>query len=215
MTAAQTFPLFSDRELPSADLWAVVRGRRSIRRYTSDPVAPEMMATLLEAARWGPSAHNRQPWRFCVVMQRERRADLAEAMAVHWRSDLARDGLDEAAIADKVLVRVERVRDAPALIIPALCMEDMDRYPDVRRLDIEYIMGVQSVTFACENLLLAAHACGLGACWMCAALYVPDVVREIFDLPASWDPMGIITLGWPAEVKERERAPIAAYTLWR
>ncbi len=62
-------------------------------------------------------------------------------------------------------------------------------------------MAVQSVALACQNLLLAAHAYGLGACWMCAPLFVPHVVRQVLELPAAWQPQALITLGYPAEEK--------------
>ena len=76
-------------------------------------------------------------------------------------------------------------------------------------------MAVQSVALACQNLLLAAHDVGLGACWLCAPLFAPDLVRAALDLPAQWQPQAIITLGYPAESKEKERVPVDACVVWR
>ncbi len=59
-----------DRESP---LLEMIRNRRSIRRYRPDPVARDVIETLLTAAIWAPSAHNRQPWRFCVIESPEPR----------------------------------------------------------------------------------------------------------------------------------------------
>ena len=58
-------------------------------------------------------------------------------------------------------------------------------------------MAIQSVAACGQNLLLAAHELGLGACWMCAPLFAPDVVREVLDLPGDWDAQALITLGYP------------------
>ena len=95
-------------------------------------------------------------------------------------------------------------------------MEAMDVYPDERRKTPEYIMAVQSVSMAAQNLLLAAHAEGLGACWLCAPLFAKDEVREELNLPEGWDPQGLIILGYPADAgKERPRRPIEEVSLWR
>ncbi len=108
-----------------------------------------------------------------------------------------------------------RIANAPAVIVSCLSMADMDSYPDARRAQSEYLMAVQSTALACQNLLLAAHAAGLGACWLCAPLFVPETVRAVLDLPVDWEPQALITLGWPAEVKEKQRAPLASRVLWR
>jgi coenzyme F420-0:L-glutamate ligase / coenzyme F420-1:gamma-L-glutamate ligase len=95
-----------------------------------------------------------------------------------------------------------------------LSMADMDRYPDRARQHNEWTMAVQSTAMAGQNLLLAAHAAGLGACWMCAPLFCPDAVREVLELPESWQPQGLVTLGYPAEEREKSRLPLAERVLW-
>ncbi len=70
-------------------------------------------------------------------------------------------------------------------------------------------MAVQSVAMAAQNLWLLAHAEGLGACWLCAPLFVPELVREILDLPADWQAQGLMTLGWPAEEKDEDTTAVA------
>lgn len=202
-----------------SDFWRVVRERRSIRRYLPRPVERTLLEEILEAATWAPSAHNRRPWRFCVVTDKLLQRRLSEEMALMWRNDLANDlanyGGDPAAIEQRVQISRTRLGTAPALVVASLCMEEMDAYPDARRNDAEWTMGVQSVALACQNLLLAAHAAGLGACWMCAPLFAPDLVRSLLELPASWAPQALITLGYPAEVRTKERPPLASRVLWR
>jgi nitroreductase len=77
-------------------------------------------------------------------------------------------------------------------------------------------MAVQSVAMAVQNLLLAAHAEGLGACWMCAPLFCPDTVREAMGLPEDWEAQAVITLGYPASAgKSPVRRPLSEVVLTR
>jgi F420 biosynthesis protein FbiB-like protein len=128
---------------------------------------------------------------------------------------MSNDGLDAEHIARRVAISHARLTQSPALIAPALTMEDMDVYADDWRNQAEYIMAVQSVALACQNLLLAAHDAGLAACWLCAPLFAPDLVRQALALPEHWIPQAILTLGYAAEQKEKERAPLAAQVVWR
>ncbi|MBX3014813.1 MAG: nitroreductase family protein [Caldilineaceae bacterium] len=197
------------------DFWALIQGRRSLRRYQAQPIAPDIIEGLLEAALWAPSAHNRQPWRFCVVTGAETKQTLSQAMGEQWRQDLGNDGLDADLVERRVAISQSRMMNAGALIIAAMSMEEMDRYPDERRNQAEWTMAVQSVALACQNLLLAAHYAGLGACWMCAPLFVPELVRSVLQLPESWIPQALITVGYPAETKTKERVPMAERVVWR
>lgn len=193
----------------------LVRSRRSIRRYDTRPLERDVLLRLLDAATWAPSAHNRQPWRFCVITDRAVQEALSAAMGEHWRRDLAADGADPAFIERRVTVSHARITGAAALVVACMSMEEMDSYPDAARAHAEWTMATQSVALACQNLLLAAHGHGLGACWMCAPLFVPDLVRTVLELPAAWEPQALITLGYPAETKEKARAPLASRVIWR
>jgi F420 biosynthesis protein FbiB-like protein len=189
-------------------LLEMIQSRRSIRTYQSLPVPREIVAKLLEAARWAPSAHNRQPWRFAVVEAYETRRALAEGMGERLRADLERDGTPPSRIQAQVSRSYGRITGAPLVILACVTMRDMDVYSDARRMNAEFTMAVQSVAMAVQNLLLAAHAVGLGACWMCAPLFVPETVRDVLKLQADWQPQTLITLGYPAESKTKSRAPL-------
>ena len=93
-------------------------------------------------------------------------------------------------------------------------MADMDCYPDEQRQKNEWLMAVQSTALAGQNLLLAAHALGLGACWMCAPLFSPDIVRQTLDLPTDWQPQALITAGYPAETRQKTRKPLESCVLF-
>jgi coenzyme F420-0:L-glutamate ligase/coenzyme F420-1:gamma-L-glutamate ligase len=191
------------------DLDTVIAGRRTVRRFLADPVPEAIIAGMIQAATRAPSAHNRQPWRFHVARDSSEKACLAEAMGDRLRSDRSKDGDDEELIRQDVERSSARLNGAPALIAVCLTLDDMDTYPDARRNEAEFLMAVQSTAMAAQILLLKAQAEGLGACWMCAPLFCADTVRTALMLPSSWQPQGLILLGWPAEPgRVRERKPL-------
>ena len=199
-----------------ADLQQLLQTRRSIRRYTAAPVPPEMVERLLTAAIWAPSAHNRQPWRFATLTRPEAKSHLARAMGRQLRADRLADG-DPAEVVEADANKSQaRIEGAPVVVAVCLTLADMDRYPDARRAQAEYLMAVQSVAMAVQNLLLAAQAEGLGACWMCAPLFCGDAVRAALDLPADWEPQALVTLGWPEShgtLRAASRRPAAERSL--
>ncbi len=197
------------------NLLDLIRTRRSIRRYTRDAVPADVVEQLLTAATWAPSAHNRQPWRFVVIADGQTRHRLAAVMGDQLRRDLAADGRSPEFIERDVGRSFARLTGAPLLILINLTMADMDIYPDERRARNEAVMATQSTAMAGQNLLLAAHALGLGACWVCAPLFCPTIVRETLDLPADWQPQGLITLGYPAEEKQKTRHSLESRVLYR
>jgi coenzyme F420-0:L-glutamate ligase / coenzyme F420-1:gamma-L-glutamate ligase len=169
-----------------------IHTRRSIRRYTEQPVPPELIDRLLEAAIHAPSSHNRQPWRFVVITTSDMKTQLADRMGERLKADRLR-AADRAEDIDRDIARSRtRITSAPALIVVCLSTIHLnDHY--------ERLMAIQSVAASIENLLLAAHEAGLGACWMAAPLYCPDVVREVLQLPDDWEAQALITIGYPAD----------------
>ena len=195
-----------------------IRSRRSIRRYTEQPIPAEVIERLLTAATWSPSAHNRQPWRFAVLTAPEAKERLARAMGDRLRADRLADGDDPGAVARDADRSYARLTGVPVVIVVCLTMADMDSYPDTRRKKAEYTMAVQSVAMAVQNLLLAVHAEGLGACWMCAPLFCPDTVREAMGLPEDWEAQAVITLGYPANagtLRAASRRSLAEVAIFR
>jgi coenzyme F420-0:L-glutamate ligase/coenzyme F420-1:gamma-L-glutamate ligase len=177
---------------------AMLASRRTVRFYTAIPVPDALVRSLLQAACLAPSAHNAQPVRFIVIASPDAKRRLAERMAARWRRDLERSGVAEAAVRVELRFSLRRFGEAPVLILVGYTMEDMDRYPDRVRRRAEETMAVQSAAAAIENLLLAASAQGLGACWCCAPLFCPGVVRRALDLPRSFSPQALLTIGYPA-----------------
>lgn len=192
-----------------------IKQRRSVRSYRPDPVPRELLEKVLAAAVWAPSAHNRQPWRFVVVRTPAAREALARAMGERLFCDLIADGVPADAAEDDVRRSYVRLVAAPVLVVVCLTLADMDVYPDARRRDAERTMAVQSVAMAGQNLMLAACAVGLGACWMCAPLFCPDTVRSVLALPPDWEPQGVIALGYPVDQRSKERYPLEKSVTWR
>lgn len=194
------------------DAARLLAGRRSIRRYAATPVPAALVDELIRCATTAPSAHNRQPWRFSVIDAADAKARLARAMGERLRADRLADGDAPAAVEADVARSHARITGAPVVVVVALTMADMDAYPDARRCDAEHRMAVQSTAMAVQNLLVAAHAAGLGACWMCAPLFCPDVVRAVAALPDDWEPQALVTLGFPdGDPKPATRGPFARF----
>lgn len=200
--------------MDAAALFVMIQNRRSIRRYEQRPVSEAVLRRLLAAAQWGPSAHNRQPWRFAVIVGAETKAILASAMGERFRADLAADAVPEDQIERQVARSHARLTESSALIVLFVSMADMDQYPDPRRQAAEHTMAVQSVALAAQNMLLMVHAEGLGACWICAPLFCPDVVRDVLALPVDWEAQGMITVGYPAEQRTKTREPLDTKSRW-
>ncbi len=188
--------------------------RRSIRRYRPDPVPLELVEQLLTAASWAPSAHNRQPWRFVVISNTQTKQQLATAMGQKLRADLVADDVPAETIEQDATRSYQRITSAPLLILLCLTTADMDSYSDPKRQQYEWTMAVQSTAMAGQNLLLAAHALGLGACWMCAPLFSAEVVRQTLHLPADWQPQALMTVGYPAETRQKSREPLNGRVLY-
>ena len=116
---------------------ALLKGRRSIRRYRPDPVPDEMIEQLLEAGRWAPSASNRQPWTFIVVQDGAIRQQVAQHAAYY-------------------VIRWAHVEEAPLLIV--LCGDTRNR---IYRQFLHEDIGL-----AGSQIMLQAKALGLGTCWI-------------------------------------------------
>jgi len=197
-------------------LLAWLESRRSVRRFRRQDVPRPVLARVLHTACAAPSAHNRQPWRFAVVSSGERRMALAQAMAAEFCHDLQADGWAPAEAEARAARAIDRLVEAPAAIILCSTLAGMDAYPEARRQEAERIMALQSVSLAGGQLLLAAHAEGLGACWMCGPLFAPRAVGDSLDLPDDWEPQAVILLGWPEdEPAPPDRRPLEDVTLWR
>jgi nitroreductase len=157
------------------DVLEAIRTRRSIRKYdqTKD-VEDEKLLKCLEAARWAPSAGNRQPWHFIVVRSKETRERLAK---------LHPHGVFMA--------------QSPVVLV---VLGDPERSPKYFKCD---------PPIATQNFLLAAHAQGLGTCWM-GVIDSPfeGEMKQLLNVPESLRIICTVSIGYPAEKPEKTRLPL-------
>jgi nitroreductase len=78
-------------------------------------------------------------------------------------------------------------------------MEGLRGFPDQKRQMCEHDLAMQSLGAAMQNLLLAAHTEGLGACWFCAPGFCKETVRKVLKIPDAVEPEAFVILGYPAE----------------
>ena len=188
------------------DLMNLLLSRRSIRVFEDRPIEKEKLERILDAATYAPSAHNKQPWRFVVLNSKAMRRKIADVMNVDYKAALERSGMEAEQIAERMQKRGDRLINAGTAVMLCFDPSDMNQFPeDEDRQAGELTMGVQSVALAGGNLLLAAHAEGLGGVWTCAPLFTQKTIIEVFGLSENWQPQALLLLGYPAEEpKEKE-----------
>ncbi|MCX7806022.1 MAG: nitroreductase family protein [Planctomycetota bacterium] len=151
------------------DVMEAIRKRRSVRKYSPEPIPDDVLAAMKEAIRLAPSACNNQPWRFIFVTDERLRKELAAA------------SFDQHFVAG-----------APVIVvgcgIPAEAYKHMGGYGNSADVD---------VTIALDHLTLAAAAAGLGTCWIGA--FDERRVRELLDIPPSVRVVALTPLGYPAD----------------
>lgn len=174
-----------------------LRTRRSIRRFRPDPVPESVIEEILATATFAPSAHNRQPWRFVVVTQADVKTRLGQAVTGKMRADMQAEGASQTDIEKRAATSLRRMDEAPVVIV--LCRDKTDVRINTYE---EALMGIQSTAAAGLQLLLAAHAEGLGGNWACWALYAQEETRAALNLPESWEPQAFYFLGFPDEAPE-------------
>jgi coenzyme F420-0:L-glutamate ligase / coenzyme F420-1:gamma-L-glutamate ligase len=192
------------------ELHTFLRTRRSIRRFKPDPVPESVIEEILRTATFAPSAHNRQPWRFVVVTDLSVKKRLGKAVTDKMRADMQADGANETDIEKRVTTSLRRMDEAPVVIL--LCRDKNDVRANTPE---EAAMGIQSATVAGLQLLLAAHAEGLGGNWICWPLYAQEETRIALNLLQNWDPQALYFLGYPDETPElRDRKSLKEIIKW-
>ncbi|HIC96393.1 TPA: nitroreductase family protein [Candidatus Bipolaricaulota bacterium] len=143
----------------------LIKGRRTVREFTPEPVDEQDLEKIMEAGRWAPSGKNTQPWGFILVKSREKR----EALAA-----LSHQG--------------ELIRSAPVCLAVLL---DHDRGYDRDK-------DMQGIGACVENMLLAAHALGLGACWIGGIAGAKEEAAKVLELEENEELLLLLLIGHPA-----------------
>jgi nitroreductase len=179
-------------------LLTFLRERRSIRRFTPEPLPAGTIERLIEAARWAPSASNRQPFRFLAVEAAETRSRMATLVREALKQGIANLPQGAQTAAESYAEDFVRFESAPLLLVAYHRGEN----PLAERLGLSGerdVGALSSVSAAIMNLLLAAHALGLGACWMTGALAAGSAIESLLGIPAGWRLSALIPVGVPAE----------------
>lgn len=199
------------------DLLNAIQTRVSIRDYKEDLVPEEILKQLLQAAIRAPSGENLQPWRFIVIKDPEIKETIGkfsvQAAQEHFTARILELEKRFAGIQDKErretiiksLTSGSRMRfigTAPLLIV-ACADKDAPSY-------------IQGVSAAIENMLLTAHALGLGGCWTTLSLLIPetkDALYKLLEIPTNIEIIAVISLGYPSRVPRlRPRKSIDEFT---
>ena len=206
-----------------------IRGRKSTRAFLTTPVPQETIAQVLDAARWAPSASNRQPWRVTVATgptrdelakrlvarARERGAALSSGAGDHPEIQRRRQALRAG------LAEVAELLGVSASEFVVIGSYNLYRAPVV--VVVSYLgtqgSGSQAVLPFVTTMLLAAHDQGLGTCWLGYPLGYPDTIRDVLGIPEEETPAAVVAMGYPdpnspATAFRSPRDEIEAFTRW-
>jgi 5,6-dimethylbenzimidazole synthase len=175
-------------ETDKAAVYRVIAERRDMRHFLPDPVPPELLARLLQAAHLAPSVGYMQPWRFIRIVDRKLRQHihvLAEAERIATAKAL---GEREE---EFMRLKVEGILECGELLVVGL-MDGREKHVFGRRTLPE--MDLASASCAIQNLWLAARAEGLGMGWV--SLFDPEKLAQLLQMPEGAQPMAILCLGY-------------------
>lgn len=180
---------YSDVEC--AAVYRAIYERRDMRHFLSEPVAPEVLSRLLDAAHHAPSVGFMQPWRFVRITCPELR------LAIHALVEQERLATAKA-LAERedefMKLKVEGIMDCSVILVAALC-EQREPYIFGRRTLPD--MDLASLSCAIQNMWLAARAEGLGMGWV--SMFDPEALKSLLNMPADSQPMAILCLGHVAK----------------
>jgi len=187
------------------ELANAIRSRRSIGRVTREPVPKEMIERILESAVHAPNHKITEPWRFHVFVGKGR-GELARARAETARLMAEEEGENEELVAGRISRERKKAFRAP-VVIAVLCEAGRD--------GVETLENYAACAAAVQNMLLTAHALGLGAIWRTGPAAYHEHMRGFFGLENGDSIVAYLYVGYPdMGERPRRRAPAAERTVW-
>jgi len=167
------------------DLFEAIKNRRSCRSFAADPVPSDAIEQLLEAAAWAPSPLNTQPWQFIVI------TDEAKKNEIFLEADRCRKwAIEESGWTWLKGYPLVFLKEAPVII----AVVGDPKKTGVDMFQEEGGVGYQlACAAAIQNLLLAAHALGLGTLWF--TFFDKPHMREILNVPEGKTPVSLVCVG--------------------
>lgn len=183
------------------DIFEAIHGRTTVGKVKPDPVPRETIEKLLNAAVQAPNHYKVRPWRF-VVLTGDGRKKLGDVFAASF-SDRNPGAPPEA---------LDKTRALP-LRAPVVIAIGADKpAPGSNAIEIE---NISAASAAAQNILLAAHALGLGAIWRTGEWASDVKVKEFLGFEADQHIVGFIYIGYPeTPVEPRERPGFEDRTVW-
>jgi 5,6-dimethylbenzimidazole synthase len=182
-------PVFNDSF--QAQLVDLFRWRRDVRRFRQEPVPARLLEELLDIASLAPSVGLSQPWRFVIVDDPGRRAEIRQSFEACNAQALASQTKDSAGLYARL--KLAGLDEAPCHF--ALFAEtDPQQGHGLGRLTMPETTAYSAV-MAVHTFWLAARAMGLGLGWV--SILDPDAVKTVLDIPSDWLLIGYFCLGYP------------------
>ena len=166
------------------DLDACIKGRRSVRAFTQEPVAQSDVEAILEAGAWAPTGMGREPWRFIVIEDRKVIKLVSDETKMFVRQTIPRIAKEFSTEADVICF------DAPLLIL--VCAEKT-------RESMLQSLNLIDCVLAAQNMFLKAFELGLGTCYMGYVGFLaakPEFLKKI-GVPENYDVLVPFVLGHP------------------
>jgi len=197
---------FFKKGMSAMDTIEAIKTRRSVRKVSDREPSKELIEQILDAARRAPNHMNTEPWHF-IVLTGEGRNKLGEVYGKVNQKNL--ENADQAALEAAYEKGLSSAKRAPVIIV--VTMEPSD---NPRAFEIE---DIEATAIATQNLMLAAHALGLGSILRTGGAAYTKEAKEQFGVSEKGHIIGFVYLGYPAEgvvPKVPERQSVAEITEW-
>lgn len=188
------------------DMYEMMSTLRAVRRLRTDPIAPDVLERVLQAACWAPTGGNQQPWRVIVLTDPDVKQGMADIYRPEWQEYVVKflaryeDQPEEVAAPWRRVAKsgdylADHLHEAPAILV-FIANPKFMAITD-QHLDRVSMVGGGSVYPAVQNAMLACRAEGLGCTLTTLHCQREEAVMELLGIPDGWATVAMIPIGWP------------------